>query len=220
MNKLSMLLILLFIATFAGFGQSIQIGNQVWTTKNLDVTKFRNGDPIPQAKTKEEMEAYSKAKEPAWCYYDFDASNGKKYGKMYNGYAMIDPRNIAPNGWHVPSEEEYSLLVDFLGGEETAQPRLKSKSGWYNNKNGTNSSGFSALPGGMTSGSKFINEELNTSFWSNTPFYDGSKVYYGIVSLSYNDGKRNITIEGKEVTIPMMGGMSPINYMYIRLVKD
>jgi len=224
MNNFISLLILLLIANCYSYGQSVTIGTQVWTTKNLEVTKFRNGDPIPQAKTLEEMEAFSKAKEPAWCYYDFNTSSGKKYGKMYNGYAMIDPRNIAPIGWHVPSNDEYLLLINFLGGEETARLKLKSKSGWFENKNGTNSSGFSGLPGGMTSRYKFINEEFNTSYWSNTASNDGSMVFYSIMSLSYNDEKKYFTISGKEysnyVTGPMTAAMHPINYLYIRLVKD
>ena len=126
----------------------VTIGNQVWMTKNLDVDKFRNGDPIPHAKTNEEWVSYSNAGEAAWCYYDDDPANGEKYGKLYNWYAVSDPRGLAPEGWHVPSDKEWTVLTDYLGGEEKAGARMKSKNGWHDNGNGTNSSGFSGLPGG------------------------------------------------------------------------
>jgi uncharacterized protein (TIGR02145 family) len=70
--------------------------------ENLDGYRFRNGDPIPEARTKEE---WSKAS-PAWCYYENDPENGTKYEKLYNWYALVDPRGLAPEGWHVPVKEE------------------------------------------------------------------------------------------------------------------
>lgn len=83
------------------------IGNQIWMAANLDVATFRNGDPIPEAKTNEEWIDAANAKRPAWCYYDNDPVNGKKYGRMYNWYAVNDPRGLAPAGWHIPSLEEW-----------------------------------------------------------------------------------------------------------------
>ena len=134
----------------------VEIGNQVWMSKNLDVDKFRNGDLVPQAKTKEEWEKAGKNKQPAWCYYDNDSTNNEKYGKLYNWYAVNDPRGLAPEGWHVPSFAECTILSVFLGGEkdflgrqEAAATKLKSKLGW--NKNETNESGFNASPAGLRS---------------------------------------------------------------------
>ncbi len=82
----------------------VKIGNQVWTSKNLDVEQFNNGDKIPEAKTNEEWNLANKNKTSAWCYYDNDNKNGMKYGKLYNWYAITDPRGIAPKGWHIPSK--------------------------------------------------------------------------------------------------------------------
>lgn len=86
--------------------KSIKIGNQTWMTENLNVDNFQNGDIIPEAKTTEEWEQAGKRQQPVWCYYDYDINNGKKYGKLYNWYAVNDPRGLAPKGWHIPSDEE------------------------------------------------------------------------------------------------------------------
>ena len=128
--------------------KGVAIGTQVWMTKNLDVAKFRNGDPIPEAKTDEEWKKAYENEQPAWCYYENDRTNGAKYGKLYNWYAVNDPRGLAPKGYHVPSDEEWTVLTDYLGGEEKAGAKMKSKTGWFKDGNGTNSSGFSGLPGG------------------------------------------------------------------------
>ena len=74
------------------FSQTVTIGTQVWMTKNLDVATFRNGDPIPQAKTDEEWEKAREEGKPAWCYYKNKKKNGKKYAKLYNWYAVTDSR--------------------------------------------------------------------------------------------------------------------------------
>jgi uncharacterized protein (TIGR02145 family) len=126
----------------------ITIGTQVWMSKNLDVEKFRNGDPIPHAKTDEEWEKAGESKQPAWCYYDNDPANGAKYGKLYNWYAVNDRRGLAPEGWHVPSDEQWDVLIKYLRGKNGDGKKMKSTSGWNNNGNGTNESGFSGLPGG------------------------------------------------------------------------
>lgn len=84
-----------------------RIGNQIWMSANLDVVTFRNGDLIPEAKSNEEWVNAAKAKQPAWCYYNNDPANGKKYGRMYNWYAVSDPRGLAPAGWHMPTLEEW-----------------------------------------------------------------------------------------------------------------
>jgi uncharacterized protein (TIGR02145 family) len=122
------------------------------------VTKFRNGDKIPQAKSAYEFNKYGKEGKAAWCYVNYDKANGTKYGKLYNWYAVNDPRGLAPIGYHIPSNDEWSTLIDFLGGRNEAGVKLKTTEGWFNSGNGTNSSGFSAVP-------------ISTSvsiFWSST----------------------------------------------------
>jgi uncharacterized protein (TIGR02145 family) len=161
MKYLFTLLLAAVVFSFPVFSQSeVKIGNQVWMSKNLDVSTFRNGDPIPQAKTNEEWEKAGENKQPAWCYYENDPANGAKYGKLYNWYAVNDSRGLAPVGYHIPHPDEWRILVAFLGwGDEGT--KMKSKSGWKsytqvqgdgskvtNYGNGTNTCGFSGLPGG------------------------------------------------------------------------
>ena len=152
--KIATLLFIAFVTISSfSFAQSVNIGAQTWTTKNLDVATFRNGDAIPQAKTDEEWKAAGKNKKAAWCYYENDVANGIIYGKLYNWYAVNDNRGLAPLGWHVPTDQEWTVLSNFLGGADVAGKKMKSSSGWLKNGNGTNSSGFAGLPGGGRSNS-------------------------------------------------------------------
>jgi len=157
------------VFTLQSIAQTVTIGTQVWMTRNLDVSTFRNGDPIPQAKTDEEWEKAGENKEPAWCYYENDPANGAKYGKLYNWYAVSDSRGLAPVGYHIPSDAEWEKLVDYLGGEGKAGAKMKSKQGWAKDGNGTNSSGFSGLPGGNRNGDgSFFNVGEFGYWWSCT----------------------------------------------------
>jgi uncharacterized protein (TIGR02145 family) len=126
----------------------VGIGTQTWMTYNLDVTNFRNGEEIPEVKSAEQWAAAGEKQQAAWCYYDNDASNGAKYGKLYNWYAVNDPRGLAPEGWHMPTDQEWTVLSTFLGGDDVAGENMKSSSGWSDTGNGNNSNGFSGLPGG------------------------------------------------------------------------
>jgi uncharacterized protein (TIGR02145 family) len=108
---------------------SVKIGDQTWMTTNLNVSKFRNGDPIPEAKTYAEWSKAASDEQPAWCFYDNDPSNGVKYGKLYNWWAVNDPRGLAPEGWHIPYEEQ-SELFEYKGFEN--ENELKSTYGWDN----------------------------------------------------------------------------------------
>jgi len=105
---------------------SMKIGEQVWMTQNLDVSKFQNGDSIPEAKTIADWAKAAKLKQPAWCYYNNEVSSEKNYGKLYNWYAISDKRGLAPSGWHIPAETEWSRLVARLGGERLAGETIKS----------------------------------------------------------------------------------------------
>ena len=155
----------------AATSNEVTIGKQVWMAQNLNVDTFRNGDPIPEVKTKEEWEKAGNNKQPAWCYYDNDPANGKKYGKLYNWYAVNDSSGLAPKGWHVPSDEEWTILTDFLGGEKVAGTKMKSKSGWQENGNGTNESGFSGLPGGSCGiNGDFSNVGGGGGWWSSSEY--------------------------------------------------
>ena len=129
-------------------------------TENLNVTTFRNVDPILHAVTQEEWIKAGKRGEPAQCYYNNNSEKEKKYGKLYNWYAVNDIRGIAPYGWH-----EWSVLIDCLGGEEVAGKKMKSSEGWTVKMNGANSSGFTALPGGFRSDLGRYGGIGNSSYW-------------------------------------------------------
>lgn len=161
----------------------VVIGNQVWMTKNLNVDKFRTGELIPQAKTQDEWEFYSRNSVCAWCYYDFNPYNGERYGKLYNWYAVNSYRGLAPEGWHIPSDQEWDLLKNNLGDGENVGRKMKSKWGWSDNGNGTNSSGFNALPSGIRQNFfQYIGQV--GMWWSSTE--DESKLNAGVRSLGGN----------------------------------
>jgi uncharacterized protein (TIGR02145 family) len=148
--------------------ETVQICNKTWTAKNLTVTKYRNGDIIPQVT---DPAQWAQLTTGAWCYYNNDPTNEAKYGKLYNWYAVNDSRGIAPSGWHIPSDAEWATLETCLGGSSIAGSKIKSLSPlWSQGNNATNSSGFSAMPGGArynTSGS--FNDASGISyFWSST----------------------------------------------------
>ena len=145
----------------------VTIGTQVWMSNNLDVSTFRNGDPIPEAKTAREWQEAEVNRQPAWSYYNNDPAYGARYGKLYNWYAVNDSRGLAPEGWHIPTDAEWSTLENYLGND--AGNKLKSTSGWINYGNGTNSSGFSGLPGGYRSDDgTFDYNGFIGSWWSST----------------------------------------------------
>ena len=126
---------------------TIKIGNQTWMSENLNVECFKNGDKIYEARTNEDWIRANEAGQPAWCYYDNDPLNGEIYGKLYNWYAVNDPRGLAPEGWFIPSDKEWNELTEFLD-EYLAFDKLRAENVWEYHYNSTNESGFSALPGG------------------------------------------------------------------------
>jgi len=166
--------------------KSVKIGNQIWMQENLNVDRFRNGELIPHAKTTEEWVLAGNNKQAAWCYYDNDPENGKLYGKLYNWYAVNDPRGLAPEGWHVPSDKEWDVLINYLGGKELAGIKMKNTTGWYNNGNGNNKSGFTGLPGSdRISSGRFNSVDSSSCWWSSTE-YDAYFAWFRF--LNYNNG--------------------------------
>jgi uncharacterized protein (TIGR02145 family) len=135
---------------------SVTICNQVWMLKNLDVSTYRDGTPIPQV---QDPTAWANLTTGAWCYYDNNTANGTTYGKLYNWYAVIGDINgdgikdkeLAPVGWHIPSSNEWEDLVFCVGGYYSGEKlREIGTTHWLSpNSAATNSSGFTALPGGI-----------------------------------------------------------------------
>jgi len=114
--------------------KTISIGKQEWLDSNLAVDTFRNGDAIPEAKTKAAWLKAGKEGKPAWCFYNNDPSNETKYGKLYNWYAVNDPRGLAPEGYQVASDKDWQVLKIFLDDDNNlgAGNKLKSQVGWVN----------------------------------------------------------------------------------------
>lgn len=155
--------------------QTIAIGTQTWMAENLNVAHYRNGDEIVNANTN----ALWNVVGPAYCEYPYAAPNWSTfYGKLYNGYAVLDARGLCPGGWHVPANDEWTALYQDLGGDATAVGRAIQETGtghWlttYGTYSGvTNASGFTGLPGGARSsstGAEFTTQYGVGWWWTST----------------------------------------------------
>lgn len=166
--------------------QTITINKIVWMKDNLNTDRFRNGDLIPEAKTTEEWIKAEKNQQPAWCYYENNPELGKIYGKLYNWYAVNDPRGLAPEGWHVSSAEEWYDIIEYLGGDYKAGGKLKSKERWLENNKANNSKKISALPGGERKPSglfgddEYSKEGQSGHWWTSEYSYKDKAVGFGI----------------------------------------
>jgi uncharacterized protein (TIGR02145 family) len=183
---------------------AVGIGNQTWMIENLNVVTYRNGDTIPQVS---DPKVWEKLTTGAWCYYDNDAANGAIYGKLYNWYAINDPRGLAPKGWHIPTDTEWENLGKNLGGNSVAGGKMKANNYWGNNSN--NESGFTGLPGGRRSVSGgFSSIGFLGAWWSATDEAGFNKlVAIGRSIFSTDDILRK-------------GGWSVSEGFYVRCIKD
>ena len=164
----------------------ITIGGQTWAPKNLDVVTYRNGDPIPEVQA---ASTWSNLTTGAWCYYENNTANGTTYGKLYNWYAVNDPRGLAPNGYHIPTDAEWTTLTSYLGGTVTAGGKMKEAgtSHWLSpNTNATNSSGFTGLPGGCRGTTGGFGDIGASGYWWSSSVYNTSLAWYR--NLYYYDG--------------------------------
>ncbi len=185
---------------------SVTICSQVWMTKNLDVRNYRNGDPIPQVF---DPNVWVSLTTGAWSWYRNDSVDYAIYGKLYNSYALTDPRGLAPAGWHIPTAAEFTTLSTCLGGDAAAGGALKEAgtAHWLSpNTGATNSSGFTALPAGErdVDGSDYV-VGMQGAWWSSTSNLSGN---FGGRFLSYNNG-----IFGVTTIYPYQGAS-------VRFVKD
>ena len=171
--------------------QMVTICNQVWSKENLNVSKYRNGDIIPQVT---DPTQWSNLKTGAWCYYNNDSANGAIYGKLYNWYAVNDPRGLAPSGYHIPSFTEWVTLSTCLGGDSIAGGAMKETgtNHWASpNSAATNSSNFTGLPGGnrayttIVDVTSFVNIYKFGYWWSSS---EKNTTEAPIVLLYYNNG--------------------------------
>ena len=205
----------LFIGIFAfpSYAQqsfeSVTIGEQTWMVENLNVIAFRNGDEITEVTDQEEWLMAEETGQPAWCYYTNDADNGKTYGVLYNWHAVNDSRGLAPEGWHVASEEEWEELESYLLdiNKENINKQLKSKTGWDSKLGGSNSSGFNALPGGqrkVCGAFDFIGQDAQ--WWTSTGDDEYGSIAKGVGELQDDNMKTYYSAKHEG--------------MYVRCVKD
>jgi uncharacterized protein (TIGR02145 family) len=161
---------------------TVMIGDQCWFTQNLRSENYENGDAIPAGLSDSEWSSTTSGAmavygEDAGCDYyspDIDACDPAQslnaYGRLYNWYAVDDARGLCPSGWHVPTDGEWTVMTDVLGGASVAGGQMKTTYGWYQGGNGTNSSGFSGLPGGYRTSTGYFNGAgLGGSWWSSSP---------------------------------------------------
>ena len=194
--------------------ETVQIGEQCWFAENLRNELYQNGDSI-QANLSDEEWGYTDMDElgatavfgePSFLCESFspegdgcdDQWSLMAYGRLYNWYALNDSRGLCPSEWNVPSDEEWTIVTDELGGQAFAGFVMKTSSGWYNNGNGSNEYGFSALPGGLRNGGNgsFQYAGSKAFFWSATENIDREINYWSnsIERQTSKDLKKGMSI--------------------------
>lgn len=168
--------------------KTVQIGNQIWMAENLRVSRYRNGDLIPNVTDNEKWGEFETG---AWCNYDNNPNLNSEYGKLYNWYAVDDVRGLAPEGWHTPSDDEWQQLIEYLGGVDGAGGKLKEAgtNHWKEpNEGGTNENSFSALPGGIRyREGAFVDHGYYGHWWSASA-NDTSYCYMTFVKTTVGSG--------------------------------
>jgi len=158
---------------------TVKIGEQWWMAENLKVTHYRNGDPIPQVINEAKWDTLTTS---AYCHYGNDDQNADSYGCLYNWYTVNDNRTIAPEGWHIPTDEEWKQLERYMGmGQSKVNntdyrgtdegKRLKSVTGWMTDGGGIDEYGFMALPAGCRDyNDNFYGMGIAAYFWSTSEY--------------------------------------------------
>ena len=174
----------------------IRIGTQIWTTKNLNVTTYKDGTLISESD---------------WDYYENNPANGEIFGKLYKGNIINDPRGLAPVGYHIPTDAEWTILIDYLGGPTVAGGKMKSTDATWQipNIGATNESGFTGLAAGFFQGfnGAFNNQSSTGYFWSSSELEtDSTKLWARYLQFGNDDAFRF--------------SPSKINGFSVRLIKD
>ncbi|MBN1892989.1 T9SS type A sorting domain-containing protein [bacterium] len=186
--------------------KTVKIGDQWWMAENLKVTHYRNGDEIPNVT---DETAWTGLSTGAKCAYENNESNAEVYGYLYNWYSVKDSRNIAPAGWHVPTYEEWNILIDdYLGENFVAGGKMKevgTTHWWSPNESATNECGFSGLPGGHRNVGRFYTLGAEAFFWSATE-----------IGESWAD-HRSLSYENPYIG---QGGQFRHDGLSVRLIKD
>jgi uncharacterized protein (TIGR02145 family) len=189
--------------------KTITIGTQTWMAENLRVTKYRNGDPIPNVTDNAAWVALTTG---AYCSYGNTANKDDiaSYGRLYNWYAASDSRNIAPTGWHLPSDAEWTTLTTYLGGETVAGGKMKEAgtTHWTSpNTSATNESGFTALPSGNRDSDGPFGILGDSGDWWSSTANGATDAWNRVMGYNYANCDR-------------YGGYVRLNGFAVRLIKD
>ncbi len=183
--------------------KTIQIGTQTWMAENLKTTRYKNGDLIGTT-SPATLDISSETTAKYQWAYNGDESKVAIYGRLYTWYAVTDSRYVCPTGWHVPSDEEWTALTDFLSGADVAGGKLKETGfmhWWSPNTGATNATGFTALPGGYRYsygefdligyyGFRWSSSESSTGYaWCRKMYYN-----YGYDYRSYGVAQDNFSV--------------------------
>ncbi len=177
---------------------TVKIGSQTWMVENLKTTKYNDGIPISNI-----LESWHILMTEAYCNYDNIVSNAKDNGRLYNFYA-VNTGKLCPNGWHVPSDDEWTLLIDYLGGKDEAATKLKEAGAahwWPPVADGTNETGFTALPSGWKSVDNFFDLGVGTSWWSSTIGLFPDNAYTRQLYSSLHGINRNYQYQGDGLSV-------------------
>ena len=174
--------------------KTVIIGTQQWMAENLRVSKYNDGTPIPNVTDASQWSNLTNLKSGAWVYFNNDATNNAKYGKLYNWYAISPSingnKNVCPVGWHIPTDAEWKVLTDFLGGVNFAGGKMKEvgTTNWNSpNTDATNISLFTGLPGGLRVGNgNYDGIGRFGQWWSSTG--DNNTNYASYIGLKGNNG--------------------------------
>ena len=175
--------------------KTVTIGTQTWMAENLKVTKYNDGIAIPNVT---DDTAWSELTTGALCDYDNTPSNSETYGKLYNWHA-VNTEKLCPTGWHVPSDAEWTVLTDYLGGESVAGGKLKETgtTHWASpNTGATNETGFTALPGGSRSSNGTFYDIGSNGLWWSATVYGASNAWYLYVSSNNSTVRINNISKG------------------------
>jgi uncharacterized protein (TIGR02145 family) len=189
---------------------SVTIGNQKWTDKNLDVSTYRDGTVIPKV----DDATWSTLTTGAYCYYNNDSTTyAAIYGKLYNWYAVVGihdndantpNKTLAPEGWHVPTDGEWTTLTDTLGGVSVAGGKMKEAglAHWASpNTGATNESGFAGLPGGIRSGNGRFYDNGGDSYWWSSTENSTTVAWYRSLVNDIVDVDRNYSVKGSGFSV-------------------
>jgi len=176
--------------------KTVHIGNQLWMAENLRVTHYQDGTEINLIR---DNKTWSNLQTGSYCWYNNDSIHKNLYGAIYNFYAVCNSHKLCPMGWHVPTDIEWTILVDFLGGKNIAGGKLKEVglSNWkYPNICANNSTGFTALPGGYRIGNSGSFYDFGSvGFWWSSTEYNSEYAYLRYINNNNSSLKKNFYVK-------------------------